>query len=39
MDDIEEELGRGFGMEEFIEEAIDEASKKDPNFKGNIDIC
>lgn len=28
MDDIEEELGRGFGMEEFIEEAIDEAESQ-----------
>ena len=28
MDDIEEELNRGFGMEEFIEEAIDEAESQ-----------
>lgn len=28
MDDIEEELSRGFGMEEFIEEAIEEAQSQ-----------
>ena len=28
MDDIEEEINRGFGMEEFIEEAIDEAQSQ-----------
>ena len=28
MDDIEEEISRGFGMEEFIEEAIDEAQSQ-----------
>ena len=28
MDDIEEELNRGFGMEEFIEEAIEEAQSQ-----------